>query len=198
MGARTAARRRAPARRHRARPADRRGHGEERLQPGVRAPCRLLACERRRCARSPPTGPRSSAGTATCRSRPRSAMRRSRARSAPALDPCAGLQVRCVLQPGETRQLRLPARPGTRPRARAAADRPPRRRRRRRRREARAARSVVERHARCRTGAHARRFVRRADQPLAAVSGRSAAGSGRAAATTSPAAPSGSAISCRT
>ena len=171
VGARAAARRPSASRRHRTRRGHRRDPGEKCLQPGMAAPRGVLARERNavsatgdRCAFIGRNGVAvAAAGDA--------AGDRSRGYWAAALDPCAALQVRVVLQPGERRRDRVPPRRRRRSRTCRASHRASRTHR-------RAPTRLLDRVQRSWDGTLDAIHVRTPDdrssprQPLAAVSGR--------------------------
>ena len=143
----------------------------QRVQRGVRAATWRSRARASRRIRRPAIAGRSSAATASCRGRRRCDEAASRAHSAPAWIPCAALHCpprararrtrRIVFLLGKgtiaTTRARLIARIGT---SDAAAD------------GARTRAGDVGSHARRDSGADAGRFVRHADESLAALSGR--------------------------
>ena len=112
----------------------------------------------------------SSAATARC-ARAGGARRgeRCRAASAPGSTPARRCRSRSTSRPARRAALRVPARPGRRPRRRPRADRAPRQRRRRPRRPATRCGARGTRRSSAVQVQHARRLLRPADEPLAAL-----------------------------
>ena len=174
VGARTAARRRAPARRHRARrsrPArssrsnayNQEFAGHVAFAYASETPA--LVHRRSPIVHRPQRRP-VAAGRAAARRRS-SGRRRRGARSVRGAS-----RFDCVLQPGERRQLLFLLGEGTDRDRRRAADRPSRTASTPPSRRARACSASWDDTLDADPGAHAGRFVRRADEPLAALSGR--------------------------
>ena len=183
------------ARGHRARPADRRPAGAQPLQQEF-ATARRSSPSARPRARSPATGPSSSGATARCQSPAAMARTRLSGKVGAALDPCGAIRVAFELAAGQEREIVFMLGVGRdaeqasdlvrRLRGSAAARLRPRR-----------GLALLDAHARRGARGDARSGPQRPGQRLAALSDPGLPPLGPERDSTSRAAPSASAISCR-
>ena len=152
---------------------DQRDHPRaKRLQRRVRRPRRVRVRERDAALRHGQPSRRSSAATDRCRAPAALGHMALEPEFGAGLDPCARpARRRSTLEPGRAPPCAVPARPGRGCGSRRRARRPSRARSTAPRPRWREVRRTLEPDARGDPGPHAGRFLRRADQPVAALSG---------------------------